>query len=261
MNKLHILSYNIWFEETMIKERTESLINIINKNDPDIVCLQEVRQDVFNILISNLCNYNYYPKRIASSYGCVIFSKYNIIKCLTIPFQNSMMGRSLIISKIDFPYFDESELSVNKIEIVIATTHFESIFSRKTENTVKLEQFKVAHQILDKLYKDYQNVIFCVDTNIITGEEDKFIPTNSKHEKYDWYDAWSEMGESTNRYTYDSFSNMHLKKNPFKYRSRLDRVLYRCDNCILTYFDTIKNNVIEPSDHYGVCVKFEIRSD
>jgi hypothetical protein len=83
-------------------------------------------------------------------------------------------------------------------------------------------------------------------------EEDKFIK---------WNDSWIKKGNDTNKYTYDWNYNVYLKFKKYKYRSRIDRILYKTDNCELIDFDIIKAKIgtIEPSDHFGIYGKFEIK--
>jgi len=161
-NILTILSYNIWFDEAMAIERTVSLISSINRLNPDIICLQEVKPDIYDILITLLSDYRYhYPKKINKDYGCVTFSKYQISKCTDYKFPNSKMGRSLIITKIEYPYHKVTNdgISVETMSIIIANSHFESLFKRKFENTEKLEQYNMTRDILNKLYETTKNVI------------------------------------------------------------------------------------------------------
>ena len=47
---LSVLTFNIWFDELNRNERLFSLINVIQKNSPDIICLQEVIYETYEIL-------------------------------------------------------------------------------------------------------------------------------------------------------------------------------------------------------------------
>ena len=178
MNELNIISYNIWFDHMLETERIESLIRIIHNKVADIICLQEVKPNIFRILVSQLKKYKYhYPKKIDHNYGCAIFSRYPIKKTQTHEFNNSLMGRSLLIVQIDYPAHLEinNGIDIKDTEIVIATTHFESQFNRNIENTTKLEQYEESERLLEKLYSSHENVILCADLNILPHEEIKFI--------------------------------------------------------------------------------------
>ncbi len=294
-NELSILSYNIWFEAVDDNERLNSLLAHILYNDPDVLCLQEVRPKIYDILIKELVNYKYsYPQNVKYNYGCVIFSKYRISQYLTIPFANSSMGRELLICKIDYPFIEEVEdtsdsyQGIEKIEIMIVNTHFESIFKRNVDNTVKIKQYEQANDILNQLYDqnvkdDYNTIIFCSDTNILNHEEDKFPFTSDKksEEQVDgymfideeesdtddsqsskelWKDAWSIKGTSKNRYTYNGYNNMHLKERNCKYTSRFDRILYRSKICHISNFKLVEliDGFVEPSDHFGIIATFNL---
>jgi mRNA deadenylase 3'-5' endonuclease subunit Ccr4 len=50
INKIKILSYNIWFSEDYRSERSIALIETIINNNYDVLCLQEVVPSVFNYL-------------------------------------------------------------------------------------------------------------------------------------------------------------------------------------------------------------------
>lgn len=257
-NILTILSYNIWFDDTLAIERTVSLISSINRLNPDIICLQEVKPDIYDILITLLSDYRYhYPKKINKDYGCVTFSKYQISKCTDYKFPNSKMGRSLIISKIEYPCHTVTTdgISVETMSIVIANSHFESLFKRKSENTEKLEQYKTTKDILNKLYETTNNVILCSDTNVMIQEEPIL---DSYFDK--WNDSWTLKGSNINKYTYNSETNVYLKirLKYFTCQSRIDRIMYRADNCVVEEFNMIcaTKDGIEPSDHYGVYAKF-----
>lgn len=259
MNELNIVSYNIWFDPVLELQRTCSLIATIFSNDADVICLQEVRPHIYKILISQLKKYKYhYPKKINQGYGCAILSRYPISKCLKKEFENSLMGRSLIIAQVDYPCHSQTDegISVDNKEIIVATTHFESIFSRDKENTVKIEQYKKTEEILNNLYEKYRNVILCADLNILDHEEDKFIPTDDSN----WSDAWKLKGNESNKFTFDSYTNIYLQMKKYKYRSRLDRVIFNTDDCVLNEYRRIEGveGSTQPSDHYGVVGKFGV---
>ena len=263
MNVLTVLSYNIWFDETLRLERTVSLIQTIHNLNPDVICLQEVIPEVYDILITLLTDYRYhFPKKINKDYACVTFSKYQISKCLDYEYKNSNMGRSLVITKIDYPYHKNSQdgISVEKLDIVIANSHFESLFKKLNENGTKLEQYNTAKNLLSTLYDNYKNVILCSDTNVMYHEEEKLNNIFTS-----WQDAWKLKGSNLNDFTYDSETNIYLKikLNKFVCRSRIDRIIFKTNNCILEEFNTIKANkdCIEPSDHFGIYGKFILKKD
>lgn len=260
MNVLNVVSYNIWFDDTLCIERTSALINKFNKIKPDVICLQEVKPQIYEILINTLSDYRYhFPKKINKGYGCVTLSKYPITKCLDYEYPSSKMGRSLLITKINYPYHNTSNdgISVETIGIVIANTHFESLFKQNELNVEKLKQFNISRKILDDLYNTYKNVILCSDTNVMLNEEEKFA---EEFENNTWLDSWKLKGSNINKYTYDSDNNMYLNiKFKGKYKSRIDRILFKTSDCTLEEFNIIKgdNECIEPSDHFGIYGKFQ----
>ncbi|QKF94141.1 endonuclease/exonuclease/phosphatase [Fadolivirus algeromassiliense] len=261
-NVITICSYNIWFDETLSLERTVGLIELLNQTKPDVICLQEVKPNIYQLLITLLNDYRYhFPKKISKSYGCVTFSKYPISKCLEFEYKNSSMGRSLIITKIDYPYHTISDdgVSVDKVDIVIGNSHFESLFKRNTINEVKIEQYRIARELLEKLYNEYHNVILCSDTNVMAHEESKF---NEQYIDNSWYDSWICKGSALNKYTYDTDANVNLniRLSKFKCKSRIDRILFKCDNCFIEEFNMLKgtSEILEPSDHFGVSSKYLI---
>lgn len=260
MNQFSIISYNIWFDDYLAFERANSLVNLININNPDVLCLQEVRQDIYSYLIKNLSNYPFYfPKDITTDYGSVILSRHKITKCLIYFFENSNMQRYLNICVINFPYKSivSDELIISNIDIVVANTHFESLFKINEVNKIKIEQYELSLKILEEMYNLYKMVIFCSDTNLIKQEEDLFNQIWNN----DWVDSWIIYSDKLLKYTYDSYENIYLKLRKYKFKSRLDRILFKSLDLGLIDFKLIKGseNIIEPSDHFGTYGKFEIK--
>lgn len=261
MNKLTVVSYNIWFSDIMAIERVHSLIYMINKINADVICLQEVKPNIYKQLIKLLSFYPFhFPNKLEKSYGCVIFSKYKIIKCLDKEYSNSKMGRSLLVTQINYPYnegMSDEHGFINPIKIVIANTHYESLFKNE-ENATKLEQFTISRKILNKLFDEYNNVILFSDTNSMETEDNKF-----NAEFNGWYDSWTLKGTDDNKYTYDTEKNVYLKERNYKksYKSRIDRILFKSYNLSLTKFDNIKacDDYIEPSDHFGIYSEFNVQ--
>jgi exonuclease III len=249
MSKFKVISYNIWFSDNQSLERTLSLINCINSLNPDVICLQEVRSDIHEILTMLLNNYKYcFPKKITKGYDCVTFSKHPIHKCLNFPYKNSNMGRGLYVVQIRY----------NNIDMIIANSHFESLFKKNVENETKMQQYQTARSLLDSLHQTYKNVILCSDTNVMSHEEETF---DKEFKDNGWIDAWAEKGNDTNKYTYDSENNAYLKikLQQVKYKSRIDRIFSKSVNCQLAEFDMIGGYDIEPSDHFGIVTSYMIR--
>lgn len=258
MNKISIMSYNIWFDDTDKENRLISLIDIIKQKNPDIICLQEVTPNVSKYLIVALRDrYNVYPSLVDTSYGCMIFSRYRIIHGGEYNYAKTIMGRKLHYIVIEYD-------AVIRHNLVIATSHFESEF--KKINEIKIKQYNQAQHILNELYNIYGCVVFCADTNILPHEEMYYISKDTC-----WLDTWKENGcENSAKYTYDTKLNLNLKKRNFQkqIRSRIDRIIYRGYKLVPLNFKLIKyvehtkylNNThtYEPSDHFGICADFEL---
>ena len=231
MNEFSILSFNVWFDEYGECERTASLLACIYKNNPDIICLQEIRPHIYEKLIKNLKKYQYhYPRNVTHNYGCVILSKYKITKYVTVPFKHTLMGRNLTNVKIEYPrkVYKNRKLYIENTDIVVCTTHFESEFNRFSKNINKWSQIDESFQILEGIYNSYKNVIFCLDSNLTEDEENTFkFPFNQDN---GWGDAWITKGTDDNKFTFDGKKNIYLKQRKSRYRTRLDRILYKSDN-------------------------------
>lgn len=149
-NILNILNYNVWFSSKDLKQRTLNLIQLIKEKNPDIITLQEVRQDIYDILKESHPEYKYcYPKEIYHKYGNIIMSKHEILESNIFKYTDTKMERNLVIIKINY----------NNTNIHIATSHFESIFNNY--NDIKHLQYQEAAEILLK----YDNLIFTCDSN------------------------------------------------------------------------------------------------
>lgn len=238
---MKILSYNIWFNEYKKFERLDSLISLIAQLEPDILCFQEVTQDIFTILESTLlCYNNVYPLKSFANYGCIIFSKIKFEKIETLDFSPfTQMGRELQFVKIKY----------NDKNIIIGNSHFESEFKKYNFN--KINQFKRCYNFLNNLYNQNDAIILCADTNISNeSDESNFFS--------DWNDCWEINSDEEKKYTYDYKTNNNLKDRKIKLRSRIDRIVFKGDIEIIN-FDLIKGitGLIEPSDHHGLFVYLE----
>lgn len=274
INKLKVLTYNIWFSDKYRHERLISLIETINSCDADIICLQEVMPDIFNYI--KLCqkkDYPYiFPNKLETDYHCVILSKHPFTSTEEHTFTNSTMGRKLIyvtinlklvriVKKDDDDDNDDIDadvdFNVENYKVTVATSHFESQFGQF--NKRKIDQYIKAKEILDDVGLS-GSVILCADTNI-TKKEEKYYLTKDDN----WIDSWKEDGSDNEKeYTYDSKTNDNLKNNNYEkeYQNRLDRIVYTKNDVFKTIkFDLIRglDCYIEPSDHYGVMATFEFK--
>lgn len=77
---MKIASYNIWNSDRGMPAREQLIINEIDNVDADIICLQEVKEDVFKKLDSELTNYkySYYHSFKNTDDELAVFSKYPI---------------------------------------------------------------------------------------------------------------------------------------------------------------------------------------
>ena len=235
---MKLLSYNIWFSEKEREERLIILFEIIEKYNPDIICLQEVIPSTFDFINKYFRNrYNIFPQILTTRYGNIILSKYPIINYKIIELKSNM---------------DRNITSINvqteKDICEFITIHLESEFPKITTvpNSLKKEQFDETM----KIFKENNISTFCLgDTNIRENENEYFV---SEHCKDSWVEDGMIVGK---KYTYNHLTNYHIKN---KYKSRFDRIFYKSDNWTLEEFNIIGNDTeILASDHYGIIASFK----
>ena len=245
-SSLKVMSYNIWFDEEKIIERILSLMHHVDTYSPDVMCFQEVLRDKYEYIKTKLKpKYGYcFPELIKYRYGCAIFSKYPIDSAKIISMTSSM-GRELILTKIN----------VNNLNVVIANTHFESEF--KLNNVTKIKQFKLVAAILNQLHHIYGDVILCADTNVVESEREIF-----KRQFCLMKDSFVEDGSlSEKEYTYDSMTNLNLRRRNIEFQSRIDRILFRTKGTMkVNNFSLLTgiDDYVQPSDHHGIMTEFSL---
>ncbi|WOH09167.1 hypothetical protein DCAR_0728622 [Daucus carota subsp. sativus] len=265
LKTLKILSYNVWFREDLeMRERMRALGNLIEMHSPDIICLQEVTPNIYDILQQSSW-WKLYKCSVSNemaftrAYFCMQLSKMpvNLFSCK--PFRNSIMGRELCVAEV---------VSREDMPLVIATSHLESPCPGppKWDQMYSKERVDQAKEAINSL-KQHKNIIFCGDMNW-DDKLDGQVPLPDG-----WLDAWTELRPGEIGCTYDTKTNKMLSGNR-TLQKRLDRFLcslqdFKLDGIEMIGMEAIpglsyckekrvKNEVkkmmlpVLPSDHYGL---------
>ncbi|KAJ6935082.1 Glycoside hydrolase [Populus alba x Populus x berolinensis] len=265
LGSFKILSYNVWFREDLeMHRRMKALGELIQLHSPDVICLQEVIPDIYDIFQRSSWWKAYQcsvSSEIASSRGyfCMQLSKLPVKSFSAKPFMNSIMGRELCIAELEVP---------GKKSLVVATSHLESPCPAppKWDQMFSKERVDQAKEAINLLKKN-SNVIFCGDMNWDDKLDGQFPFPDG------WVDAWVELKPGDNGWTYDTKSNQMLSGNR-ALQKRLDRFICSLCDFKISKIDMIGKDAIPglsymkekkvrkevkmlelpvlPSDHYGL---------
>lgn len=286
-----VLTYNIWMDAFKQEERTIAILQTIEqlKNEDESPLLAVAFQEVTAVVLQQIKAYmteigykmafdddkdntNFYNK----PYFDVIFvrAESEIIASGIKLFKGTTQGRTL--SWVTLKYTGED----NYPPLTFETAHLESLPANQALRISQLNSIQNSHKGVlspDKFHHNQNNTsiayIFMGDTNM--HEYNDHLIANP------WHDVWVEIGDSVDKYTYDAVNNKYVKERPRSHSARFDRVYYyggvrpikydlvgKIPYCLL--YDGTANadggfceaktddEFLEMSDHYGVCVKFEI---
>lgn len=225
------------FNDIILQERHHVLVALLAKNNPDVICLQEVLSKLTGWFILSLEPKGYIPvcSTLVPShrtYGELIFVRKEmvVLKYAHVPLP-SIMGRQLFHAQIYF----------NSVVYNIVTFHLESMNNAKRRG----EQLG----ILWERFGNLPNAIFCGDSNLKEGEEDR-APKNV-------YDVYSHTEGDIGKYTYWGY---RYWDNEMK--ERYDR-MWCSKNISVRSFGVLGNDPIESlqdkwiSDHDGLIVTLD----
>ncbi|CAN1326593.1 Tyrosyl-DNA phosphodiesterase 2, partial [Linum perenne] len=271
-SSLKVLSYNVWFREDLeLQNRMRAIGSLIQLHSPDIICLQEVTPDIYDIFQRSnwwktyRCSLSS-ADASSSAYFCMQLSKLPVKSFNIRPFRNSIMGRELCTAEL--------KVDGNK-PLVVATSHLESPCPGppKWDQMFSKERVVQANEAIDFL-KENQNVIFCGDMNWDDKLDGQFpLPSG-------WVDVWTELKAGDNGYTYDTKSNQMLTGNR-TLQKRLDRFLCSLRDFKVSSIEMVGKEAIPglsytkekkvrhevkklelpvlPSDHYGLLLTLSAR--
>ena len=221
--ELSLLTWNIWFDDRDIIQRTLQLITQIKAFSPDIVALQEVTEPVSLILKKKL-PYNFGGFPLNQAYDTLILSKYPITSWERYELPQSHMGRNLLLATIK-----------KETNVQIGTFHLESVFDKTAP--IKEQQLKYMDEITSP------NTILMGDTNLT-----KQNPKTTMRDVFQLIDQ-----PNAYKFTYDGKTNPYIKSSK---QSRLDRIYVKQEVKVQQFFLT--GTQIPASDHYGVFTKIKI---
>ncbi|CAD8145815.1 unnamed protein product [Paramecium pentaurelia] len=241
--EISILTYNVWFEKHNFNERVIEILKIIQQNNCDLVCLQEVTRN-FQIMMSNdkFIQQNYYiTGNVIKDYGILILSKFKPKFINELVF-NSQFGRT-------FLYI---ECQINMHSLIIGTSHLESMVYNEN---ARFEQLKYVYKELEK----YKNVIIMGDFNLETQKDELSISPA-------YVDLWKHLYPDNPGYTFIIED----------FKRRFDRVLLKKEGSYLANKIEIlgmdelpiyknkkpsqKGEVKTPSDHFALKINLQYQS-
>lgn len=211
---MKILTWNIDNSEIEIQKRMELLKMVLNLENPDIICLQEVTKSGYNYLVKNT-DYKYTDYNNEVSYTTIIGINPEISHTKTIIKLESSMNREAIWFKLkDFD---------------LVTFHLES---GPLNSEIRKIQIK---QILDNTFSD--KVIMCGDTNFILNHEsfdNSYIDYSPEDPSYNYLENKRILGP------YISYLDRVFSKNV-----ELESFLVKNDE-ISDHFGIIFTKIINP---------------
>ena len=246
--RLRILQWNVW-----IKEDPAKIANEILKINPDIVCAQELKQNLPENIdtaetISKIIKYNYFYKEAATwdkrsditSQGNAIFSRYPII------FSDSVFLKPFIHNPKDATHegrvYFEISIKLESRQITFGTTHLS--YSYKLKNT---KSRKIEADLLSKvLSSKNDNFVFAGDLNAVPKS---YVVTKILENK-NLKNAGPEFDKKT--WPTKPFDKHGFKEDKLNWR--IDYVFASKD------INVVSNQIIETkvSDHLPILIEVEI---
>ncbi|CAF2709939.1 unnamed protein product [Rotaria sp. Silwood2] len=217
--RFKLLSWNIDGldeQENTIEIRTRGVIDVIKREEPDAVFLQEVIPIAFDLIRNLLPEYDSYTGN-TQGYFVVILTRRELLKVQNIEiikYPGTNMERNLLIVHTMYK---------NSIEIDLMTSHHES-GTEEIASKERIEQLKLCFKhMLDS--PSHRIVLFGGDLNIREKELQKAgdIPSGI-------VDLWIETGKRKEcTYTWDMNrnTNVYYPSNTYRPRARFDRLYYR----------------------------------
>lgn len=258
-DKFAFLTWNIdGLDDKNIKERTLAVITHIQTSKCDVIFLQEVVSETYNLIHSNLSDDYYLTENKAESsedqwyFTLILVKKFKMVikNTYAINFPNSTMGRDLTIVDAKFNSGEK---------LMLLNTHLESM---KQFSKERMEQLRVA---FEKIRNSDENstVIFAGDLNVRDSEVEKVgIPAGIE-------DIWVTLGEPKEyQFTWDLTVNTNKKNlDKKKPRFRFDRVYFKTSaqkQIAPKYFRFCGTQKVPdwkcfPSDHFGIICEFKFR--
>jgi endonuclease/exonuclease/phosphatase family metal-dependent hydrolase len=250
--KLKIATFNIWNSDVGMPLREKQIINEIKSVNSDLICLQEVRIEVYKNLVSELKEYDYNYFLEDKDHGLVIFSKYPILTkkqttygiIITLKYENNVY----LITNVHLP----SEKITPKEKAIVEII-----------NEINNTETDYAFLVGDFNCSENSSV-----HNFIKGESTLL---NSEAYPY-WYDTAEVYSEITNtklENTLDLRTNPRWKgKNVASTSGRLDRIYFR-DSFPkpfpeLKSFSLFGKDIDDKtgycaSDHYGIVAEIIVK--
>ncbi|CAF3118352.1 unnamed protein product [Rotaria sp. Silwood2] len=255
-NKFRVVTYNIWFSDDYQPMRFNSLCDILNRSEAQIIGLQEMTTNILqHLLAQKFVQQRYYLSDIDGRtfngwYGVVLLIdiRLNISHLNLMNFPQSTMGRRLL--------FAEIKLDQNEI-LRIGTVHLESL-DNKQQRLCQLD-------ICRKVFNHFPGTcILMGDFNFNAHGQENIDQFKALPE---WIDVWTYlMGYDNHGYTFDTEKNSMTKfHNKISDQSRYDRIILQSQTIIPTQIEILGNKSIAndrhlhifPSDHFGLTAIFE----
>ena len=249
LEKITLLTWNIWFVRFEVKKRMNGVSSIIDKLKPNIITLNEVTRENLKLLASQpwYKRYRIVPTDLnrQEAYFVVILTNLPIQSWRAYPFFSFDLGWKLLVSTVNIPVsvITKAE-NVAKFSLTIATSHFESL----SANTLIRE--KQLNNSL-KVLSEYENACLMGDLNLEQKVDGEIMLPKP------WLDAWLSLPGNShwNGFTYNPSINKMIPSGEYT-KDRFDRVL-----CKLTNFKVKRMKIVGkkplipgvfPSDHFGI---------
>lgn len=244
-NGLRVLTLNIWFGRAHREQRTDALIELLLRLDPDIVALQEMTEGVLKRLVADTrlgANYWFSDREgiTFSNYGVVVLSKVRPSHCDLWPL-TSTMNRALIDVRWELP--------VGTVQL--GAVHLES---RRPNGAARITQMEEAAPMLNA--GDW--TLWVGDFNFCSGfPENDAIPPG-------FHDLWPHLRGTDPGWTIDTARNrMTALEKQREKRVRFDRIMMatRKPGWLPRAIELVGDQALAPdvfvSDHFGLVADFE----
>jgi endonuclease/exonuclease/phosphatase family metal-dependent hydrolase len=231
------------------EERYKYQMNLFQKLDCDILCLNEVTSEYLQILkTDHWIKKNYEMTDISGKeFGNLILSKFPIKK--TKYEKITMISRKAIICEIELEDDEKESVCVN-----VCCVHL------KAEN----HHYETRKKQLEQIYslcEDYETTIILGDLNLAYDFEGEYI-------NHDFVDVWKNLKKDDPGFTFDSVKNLMHDEMwplfPFSRQMRLDRILLNSKSIIpqdiSIFANTPIHEITERSIDYLYYVKWPFRS-